>query len=124
MEESITILEALKNAKQFYLDNLDKNIYFGMCYTIKESFRRLICERISDFKHRTAMLNRLGPYMPVYNIIPEFNLTFLQAYEKTIDSWKYVAHDSYWWDIKDSASRLRAFDKLISVYEEQPNKTI
>lgn len=124
MGERITILEALKFAKQFYLNNLDKNIYFGMCYTIKESFRRLVCERISDFKHRMAILNRLGPYMPVYNIIPEFHPTFLLAHEKTIDSGTYVAHDSYWWDRKDSASRLRAFDKLISVYEEQPNKTI
>ena len=124
MGENVTILEALKNAKQFYLDKLDKNIYFGMCYTIKESFRCLVCERISDFKRRMVILNRLGPNMPVYNIIPEFNPTFLQAYEKTIDSGAYVAHDSYWWDRKDSASRLRAFDKLISVYEEQPNKTI
>ena len=87
------ILEVLKLAKKIYAN---RSVEIGMCYCIHTSLCRILNTFINDYES-------LSKY------IPEFNPKFLNG-----DS-RYV----YWWPLDDTKSRIRAFDKLISIYENK-----
>lgn len=87
-----TVLEVLKLAKEIYSN---RNLEVGMCYCIHTSLCRVLNKSfINDYE-----------YLSKY--IPEFNPEFLDG-----DS-RYV----YWWPLCDTESRIKAFNKLIALYE-------
>jgi hypothetical protein len=89
-----TILEVLKLAKEMYLN---RNLEFGMCFCIHTNLCRIVHKPlINDYE-----------YLSKY--IPEFNPEFLNGDPKCV----------YWWPLNDVKSRIKAFDKLISIYENK-----
>lgn len=92
-----TILEVLKLAKERYMN---RNLEIGMCCCIHTSLCRILNKPfISDYE-----------YLSKY--IPEFNPEFLNGNLKHV----------YWWPVTDTKSRIEAFDKLISIYENKNSK--
>lgn len=59
-------------------------------------------------------------------LIPEFNFDFLdgnrntKAYE-SYERGDLPLRDIYWWEMDDKESRIKAFDKLIGIYEAKVN---
>jgi len=59
-------------------------------------------------------------------LIPEFNFDFLdgnrniKAYE-SYERGDLPLRDIYWWERNDKESRIKAFDKLIGIYEAKVN---
>ena len=98
--EKSNVLKVLRVAKEYYMDarNLGKDL--GMCYCINYAFCRLGL-------HPDVMYDDI-PY-----IIPEFNRKFLSKN----DTLEYA--NWYWWEICDFESRLKAFDKLIKIYNPE-----
>lgn len=92
-------LEILKEARDLFLNNSDK-YYFGMCFYIGKA-----CDRAS------VIHNVNIPYIEY--LIPEFNRDFLDG-----------GVGLYWWPLEDRKSRLRAFNKLIAIYEEAVNNKL
>lgn len=95
-KEQVEIIDVLLYAKHFYIlctkeDNLDS--LPGMCYCIHKAL-----------EHYT---NAQVPYSDLIYYIPEFNVNFLEG---NLES-------AYWWPITDTESRIKAFDKLIKIYE-------
>lgn len=89
-----TVLKVLKLAKEIYVN---KKVEVGMCYCIYLS--------LSIVLHKSFSCGR--KYLNEH--IPEFNPEFLNG-----DSFSI-----YWWPLDDSKSRIRAFDKLIYIYENK-----
>jgi hypothetical protein len=60
------------------------------------------------------------------SLIPEFNFDFLdgnrniKAYE-SYERGDLPLRDIYWWERNDKESRIKAFDKLIGIYEAKVN---
>lgn len=90
------ILKILLNAKNRYIHDTHR-CDFGMC-------RYLDAEMTLEAKE-FEVENR---YRYIQRIIPEFNAEFLGG-----DS-----GETYWWERSDSESRIKAFDKLITIYEK------
>lgn len=93
MEEKI--YELLVRAKRYYI-NWDMSM-FGMCFFIEKA------------AVEAGLIENSKNYEGVYNLIPEFNPTYLGGSNKV----------SYWWDISDRESRIKAFDKLINLYADK-----
>ena len=92
-----TILKVLKLAKEMYIN---RNLEFGMCFCIHTSLCKIVHKPlISDYE-----------YLSKY--IPEFNPEFLNGNSKCV----------YWWPLTDTKSRIKAFDKLISIYENKNSR--
>ena len=94
-KEQVEIIDVLLYAKHFYMFHI-KDSYMedpGMCYCIYKAL-----------KHYT---NTVIPYTDLTYYIPEFNAKFLNG-----DPFQV-----YWWPITDTESRIKAFDKLIKLYE-------
>ena len=87
------ILEVLKLAKEIYIN---RNVEVGMCFCIHISLSEILHEPLNDYE----CLNKY---------IPEFNPKFLNGDPTSV----------YWWSLYDSKSRIKAFDKLISIYENK-----
>ena len=85
------IIEYIKLAKKYYLKCINDGTYIGMCLA---------------FNH--ASLNKRYYNKDItYRLIPEFNSKFLNG----------NCNEPYWWILKDSKSRIDAFNKLIKVYK-------
>lgn len=93
MEEKI--YEILVKAKRYYINWSMSPL--GMCYFINRVARE------------AGLIEKSGTYKEVHNLIPEFNPTYLEGSGRT----------SYWWDLSDRESRIKAFDKLINLYAEK-----
>lgn len=87
------ILKVLKRAKEIYIH---QKYEVGMCYCIYISLSEILYDPFNDYK----CLNKY---------IPEFNPKFLKGDSTSV----------YWWPLNDSKSRIKAFDKLISIYENK-----
>lgn len=85
------IIEYIKFAKKYYLKCINDGTYIGMCL----AFNHANLNKRYYNKHIT------------YRLIPEFNSKFLNG----------NGNEPYWWPLKDSKSRINAFDKLIKVYK-------
>lgn len=83
-------LSVLILAKSFY-ENKSTFIRSGMCAYMYRAY----LERTKKYPSITDLIT----------LIPEFNYKFLGG-----------KNGYYWWDIEDSKSRLKAFDKLIEIY--------
>lgn len=91
------ILEILKNAKNNYICDIHRNKW-GMCKFID-------AEILHEERCNT---NFCSCYAYIPQLIPEFNAEFLGGDPRRV----------YWWDKNDTESRIRAFDKLIAIYEK------
>lgn len=104
------ILELLQKAKKLYLENQGK---VGMCWCIKVV--------TNEDKSREEQRDRGHiPYSSIRAQIPEFNPFYLEAPEvqcKILGNPFLEIGLEFWWDISDSESRIKAFDKLIELYE-------
>ena len=94
--ERVEIIDVLLYAKHFYIlcikeNNL--NLFPGMCYCIHKALL-----------HYT---NMYVSYSDITRYIPEFNVRFLKGNSES----------AYWWPSYDTESRIKAFDKLIKIYE-------
>lgn len=84
------ILKIIKDAKQYYLDK--KSLYMCLCFG----------EVYARFYRKDSL------YENIHKMIPEFNREIMGA----------VYTDNIWWDIIDRESRIKAFDKLIEIYDD------
>lgn len=91
------IYDILVGAKKLYCSDA---LVFGMCFSI-DAMASPLC----------PSLGYQEEYTYLYDLIPEFNPVDLNA--------PYKIMSGYWWPKDDQASRLRAFDKLISIYREK-----
>lgn len=109
----MSILELLKKAKTLYLENQGK---CGMCWCIKVVANK--------DKSRIEQSNKGHvPYASIVAQIPEFNPEYLEA--KPGYSIKIVNVGlEFWWNIEDTGSRRRAFDKLIELYKDSDKEFI
>ncbi len=80
--------------------------------------RLMIIEKAKDYyiahSGKTGMCNSIAHVLDstidfVYSYIPEFTSKNLVG--------KNIDRNSYWWPLKDSESRIKAFDKLIMSYK-------
>ena len=78
-------------------ENYENSLSAGMCYSI----RRALCK--SENGSHIIMKD-------FYNSCPEFNPQFLEATRPNC---------AFWWLIDDKISRIKGFDKLISLYKEK-----
>lgn len=94
------ILNVLQKAKADYieLEIASGPNGCGMCYYI-------------DCHIMLTNLFVSSDYTYIKNIIPEFNREFLNSDSTNI----------YWWPVDDIESRIKAFDKLITIYEKDNN---
>ena len=94
-KEQVEIIDVLLYAKHLYIFHIKDSYmeYPGMCYCIYKAL-----------KHYT---NTCVSYTDITQYIPEFNAKFLNG-----DPFQV-----YWWPITDTESRIKAFDKLIKLYE-------
>ena len=95
-KDQVEIIDVLLYAKHFYVlctkrDNLDS--FPGMCYCIYKAIFHYTGMHIS--------------YTDLIYYIPEFNVKFLGGNPESV----------YWWPSYDTESRIKAFDKLIKIYE-------
>ena len=97
-----TIVEVLKCAKERYIN---KNLNIGMCFCIYTSMRAILNKSFAN-DHEYLIIN---DYKYLNRYIPEFNPKFLNGNSKSV----------YWWPLNDVESRIKAFDKLISIYESK-----
>ena len=87
------IIKYIKFAKKYYIKCINNNTYIGMCLAFNHaSLNKQYCDKYRIIKH-----------------IPEFNAKFLNG----------NSNEAYWWRLKDTKSRIEAFDKLIKVYENK-----
>jgi hypothetical protein len=92
-------LAILREAKDLFIEDSDK-YYSGMCVYIGKA-----CDKISN-KYQINIPS-------IKYLIPEFNRDFLDG-----------GVGLYWWPLEDRKSRLRAFNKLIAIYEEVVNNKL
>lgn len=103
----------------------------GMCNAFKTAVYRYVGLR----DNLILILRNMGHDLCIYGgevmyrsdwlttLIPEFNFDFLggdkntEAYNNLNDN--LSIHEIYWWDRFDIESRIKAFDKLIKVYESK-----
>lgn len=113
MEKNTTILEWITKAKECYLNN---EVIHGMC----NAFSKAILYS-PDLEGKIMYRNEWIPAL-----IPEFNFDFLdgnrntKAYE-SYERGDLPLMDIYWWEMDDKESRIKAFDKLIGIYEAKVN---
>lgn len=104
------VLELLNRSKALYLENQGK---VGMCWCIKVV--------ANENKSREEQCDKGHiPYASIKAQIPEFNPFYLKSYKVqyfAINQQLSVGLE-FWWDIKDSESRINAFDTLIELYED------
>lgn len=94
-KEQVEIIDVLFYAKHLYLFCIRNNPeeFPGMCFCIHKAL--------------TAYTNTCVSYTDIIHYIPEFNAEFLNGDPSQV----------YWWPINNTKSRIKAFDKLIKVYE-------
>lgn len=95
-KEQVEIIDVLLYAKHFYILRIKENnpdSFPGMCY----------CIHVALQYYTNAQI----PYSDLIHYIPEFNVNFLKGNSES----------AYWWPTKDIESRIKAFDKLIKIYE-------
>lgn len=104
------VLELLTRSKALYLENQGK---VGMCWCIK------VVANENKSKEEQRDKGHV-PYASIKAQIPEFNPFYLKSYKV-----RYFAINQhlsvgleFWWDIKDSDSRIKAFNELIELYED------
>lgn len=97
LKHNIRILRWIKDSKRLYT----KHNSTGMC----------IAFNMSRFKPNDSIIWFLFPLEKcITKHIPEYtreNFGVTQTFS------------TYWWDIKDKTSRIKAFDKLISIYKKK-----
>lgn len=102
------ILELLQKAKELYFENRGK---VGMCWCIKV---------IANEGKNREELQDIGyiPYACIKAQIPEFTPEFFGATPRRKWVKSFNIGLEFWWDINDSESRIKAFNKLIKLYED------
>lgn len=102
------IVDLLKKSKELYLENQGKT---GMCWCIKV---------IANEGKSKEELQKIGhvPYTYIKAIIPEFTPEFFGATPRRKKVKAFNIGLEFWWDVNDSESRIKAFDKLIKLYED------
>lgn len=126
IEKDRIILAWIKYAKECWVYGK------GMCNAFNNAIYRYVGLKdnlvliLKDMGHDLCIYD--GEVMYRYRsdwlttLIPEFNFDFLggdkntEAYKNLNDN-NLSIHDIYWWDRLDTESRIKAFDKLIKVYE-------
>lgn len=130
MEKNTIILEWITKTKEYYLNNE----LHGMC----SAFSKVILYSPDLEANLISILQKMDH--PLYKfegkimyrnewipaLIPEFNFDFLdgnrntKAYE-SYERGDLPLRDIYWWEMDDRESRIKAFDKLIGIYEAKVN---
>ena len=87
------IIEYIKFAKKYYIKCVNNGTYIGMCLA---------------FNHADLSKQYYDKDISI-ELIPEFNSKFLNG----------NGNEPYWWILKDSKSRIDAFDKLIKTYKNK-----
>lgn len=113
----MSILELLQKAKKLYLENQGK---VGMCWCIKVV--------ANEGKSKEEQRDRGHvPYASIEAQIPEFNPFYLNAPEvqcKILNHPFLVVGLEFWWEVTDVEPRIKAFDKLIKVYENSDKEFV
>lgn len=105
------ISELLIEAKKLYLKNIGKA---GMCWCIKVIANQNKTQKEQSDKGHI-------PYASIRDQIPEFNPFYLEAPEvqcKILSNPFLVVGLEFWWEVTDVEPRIKAFDKLIKLYED------
>lgn len=108
------VIELLRKARELYTGLANKSKYAGMCWC----FKAVLPLHSED---RTPV-----PYYELERQIPEFNPYYLEStnLEKFEKNKSLRVGLEFWWDILDTESRIKAFDKLIKVYEKSDKEFI
>lgn len=101
------IVDLLKKSKELYLKNIGE---VGMCGCIK-----VIANQNKTRKEQSD--EGMIPYNVIVAQIPEFNPDFLGATPRRKWVKAFNIGLEFWWDVNDTESRIKAFDKLIELYE-------
>lgn len=104
------ISELLQKAKKLYLSNQGK---VGMCWCIKVI--------ANEGKSREEQRDRGHiPYASIKAQIPEFNPRYLKSYKNVYFAARTELNVGleFWWEIRDTRSRIKAFDTLIEIYKD------
>lgn len=88
-------LRVIIDAKDYYV----RNSYLGMC----NAFNKALFLHYSEYVKGTDFNNWIR------NNIPEFNAEYLTGIKKP--------YHKFWWHLDDIDSRIKAFYKLINLYE-------
>ena len=103
------IIELLQKAKNLYLENQGK---CGMCWCIKVV--------ANEGKSKEEQRDRGHvPYISIKAQIPEFNPWYLEAHKaEYLTNNRYLQEGlEFWWDVECVEPRIKAFNKLIKLYE-------
>lgn len=129
IEKDGIILDWIVKAKRCYLNNI---LLHGMCKAFKAAVlsnpyleKNLICV-LQEIDHHLYKFDGRIMYRDdwISALIPEFNFDFLdgdrntKAYE-SYERGDILLKDIYWWKRDDRESRIKAFDKLISIYNHE-----
>lgn len=127
IEKDKIILDWITKAKECYV-----NGYFcpGVCKAFKTALIRYpnletnLISILQEIGHPLHKLDNQIIYRNewIFALIPEFNFDFLDGNRNTKAYESYVKgdiplRDIYWWERYDIESRIKAFDKLIKIYE-------
>ena len=131
MEKNTTILEWITKAKKCYLNNYWLH---GLCNAFSKAilyspdFEANLISILQKMDHPLykfeGKIMYRNEWIPA--LIPEFNFDFLdgnrntKAYE-SYERGDLPLRDIYWWERDDKESRIKAFDKLIGIYEAKVN---
>ena len=112
----MSILELLQKAKKLYLENQGK---VGMCWCIKVV--------ANEGKSKEEQRDRgQVPYAVIVAQIPEFNPRYLKSYKNVYFAARPELNVGleFWWEIRDTRSRVNAFDTLIELYENSDKEFV
>ena len=104
------IVDLLRKAKKLYLENRGK---VGMCWCIKVIANQNKTQKEQSDKGHI-------PYASIEAQIPEFNPFYLNVPEvqcKILSHPFLIVGLEFWWEVNDIEPRIKAFDKLIKLYE-------
>lgn len=129
MEKNNIILEWITKARECYLNN---ELNHGMCKAFKQAILyspNLEANLISILQEMDHPLYKFDGRIMYRNewipaLIPEFNFDFLDGNRNTKAHESYERGEQsiweiYWWERDDKESRIKAFDKLISIYSHE-----
>ena len=129
MDKNNIILEWITRAKRYYLN---QELNHGMCNAFNKAILYFpdleanIISILQEIGHPLHKFNGIVMYRSewISALIPEFNFDFLEGNRNTNAYKSYERgdlplKDVYWWEIDDKESRIKAFDKLISIYSHE-----
>lgn len=101
------ILNWIKKTKEYYCNEHMP----GMCYSFANTLPKYLKK---EWNLTEPSYKKIKHFIPEY--YPEFFETHEIEYDEELNN---SAEEGYWWHIPDREPRIKAFDKLIEIYEQK-----